>query len=263
VALFFFLFPALAMKRSVLEAQLRGQTLKDSNNISHLRKLTIAIIFSFTLYLLYSVINLWRADRIFNLGRNYLKANQIQTGYQYATKAVELSGNEPLFRNQLAEASAKMAVLYHQSEATNSAQISDRFKADSINQINLVLSQNKVHLNFHKSNIKIYLLLSTIDQKYYQQALQAMLAAIDLAPTDAKLYYNLGLLYSKIGQQDLASQTLNETIILKPNYESARFALGSLYQQTSRPDLAREQYEYILERLNPENKTVIDNLTSL
>ena len=263
VALFFFLFPAMAMERSVLEAKLRGRTLKDSSDISHLRRLTIALVTLITLYLLYSIITLWRADRIFNLGRNYFKANQIQAGYQYALKATELSPKEPLFRNQLAEASAKLAVLYDQSEATNSSKIRDQLINDSITQSDLVLSQNQVHLNFHKSKIKIYLMLATIDQKYYQQVLDAMLDAIDLAPTDAKLYYNLGLLYSKIGQTGLAEQALKETVSLKSNYEAARYALGSLYQQTNRPDLAREQYEYILERLNPENLTVKDKLQNL
>ena len=106
-------------------------------------------------------------------------------------------------------------------------------------------------------------MLATIDQKYYQQVLDAMLDAIDLAPTDAKLYYNLGLLYSKIGQTGLAEQALKETVSLKSNYEAARYALGSLYQQTNRPDLAREQYEYILKHLNPENLTVKDKLQNL
>ena len=259
VALFFFLFPALTIKSKGSELR----KVSEPSQVSNLRKLTIAIILCITLYLLYSIINLWRADRIFNLGRNYLKANQIQAGYEYALKATKLSKNEPLFRNQLAEASAKLAILYHQSEATNSAQIRDQLVTDAINQIDQTLQKNSVHLNFHKSKIKIYLLLSTIDTKYYQQVLEAMLDAIDLAPTDAKLYYNLGLLYSKIGQQGLAEQTLAQTVDLKPNYEAARFALGSLYQQTNRPDLAKQQYEYILKHLNPDNQTVAEKLQNL
>ena len=263
VALFFFLFPALAIshgRRTVLNRRPERISSRDSEAG---RTVLIGFVSLITLYLLYSIINLWRADRIFNLGRNYLKSSQISTGHQYAQKAVDLSPNEPLFRNQLAEASAKMAVLYHQSEATNSTQIRDQLITEAIAQSNQTLDQNKVHLNFHKSKIKIYLLLSTIDNKYYQQTLDAMLTAINLAPTDAKLFYNLGLLYSKIGQTGLAEQTLKETINLKSNYEAARFALGSLYRQTNRLGLARQQYEYILKHLNPDNQTVIQNLKKL
>ncbi len=264
VALFFFLFPALTIKS-------KGSKLtssSESSQISGPKKLTILIVVSIALYLLYSIINLWRADRIFNLGRNHLKANQISTGYQYAVKAVNLSPGEPLFRNLLAETAAKMAVIYHQQTtdplvASQASTLRDQFILEAINQSDETLRQNKVHLNFHKSKIKIYLLLASIDPKYYQGVLNAMLSTIDLAPTDAKLYYNLGLLYSKINQTGLAEQTLVKTIDLKPNYEAARFALGSLYDQTNRPDLAKIEYEYILKHLNPDNLTVKDKLNSL
>ncbi len=266
VALFFFLFPAfisselMAIERTVLNRRPERISSRDSETG---RTVLASITLSLTLYLLYSVINMWRADRIFNLGKNYLKANQIPTGYQYVQKATQLSPKEPLFTNQLAEASAQMALLYHQSKATGSAEIRDQLISDSIIQINQTFENNSVHLNFHKSKIKIYLMLATIDQKYYQQSLEAMLDAIDLAPTDAKLYYNLGLLYSKIGQHGLAEQVLLQTIDLKSNYEAARFALGSLYEQTDRPDLARQQYDYILKFLNPQNLTVKDKLEKI
>ena len=102
-----------------------------------------------------------------------------------------------------------------------------------------------------------------INPDYYNQALTAFDKAIVLAPTDAKLTYNLGLVYNQLGQTGLAEQQLVRTIDLKPNYEACRNSLGSLYEQTQRPELAREQYEYILKYLNPESVTAKDALEKL
>jgi len=269
VALFFFLFPAITLGFRTPRASSEpfSGTFRVSSEPNQGRTfmdfLPILLTLSLGLYFLFSIINLWRADRIFNLGRNYLSSNQISTGYEASLKAVKLSPNEPLFRNQLAEATAKMAVLYHQSEATGSSKIRDQLINEAIKESNQVLAQNQVSLNFHKSKIKIYLLFATIDKKYYQNALEALLIAIDLAPSDAKLYYNLGLLYSQIGQTGLAEQTLVKTIELKQNYEAARYTLGSLYEQTNRDDLAKVQYQYILDNLNPNNQTVKEKLDTL
>ena len=125
------------------------------------------------------------------------------------------------------------------------------------------MAQNNVNLNFYKSRIKIFLLLDTINHQYANAALETTTEAIKLAPTDAKLRYNLGLIYNQIGQTGLAEQTLKETIDLKPDYEAARFSLGSLYQQLNQPQLAREQYQYILDHLNPDNQIVKDKLEEL
>ncbi|MEA3355604.1 MAG: O-antigen ligase family protein [Patescibacteria group bacterium] len=264
VALFFFLFPAFST-RSVLEAKLQGRTFKDSSDISHPKKfsskplkiLPIILTLSISIFILRSIITMWQADRAFTLGKNYLNANQVPTGYAYLQKAVNMRPKEPLFRSLYSEASAKMALLYEGNALQN------QLIEESINNSNLVISQNKVHLNFYKSRAKIFFLLSQINKKYYQDALNPILKAIELAPTDPKLLYNLGLLYNQINQTKLAEETLVKSVNFKPNYEAARNALGSLYQQTSQPELAKEQYQYILNHLNPENQIVKDKLEEL
>ncbi len=81
------------------------------------------------------------------------------------------------------------------------------------------MAANPVHLNYLKSRIKIFLLLSNLDPGYIKQALDTTLRAIKLAPTDAKLYYNLGLIYNQLVQKELAKQTLLTALELKPNYD--------------------------------------------
>lgn len=203
VALFFFMFPAFAQNRDARASKI------SSSSYSLPQYFLLIIILLFTVYGLRFTVNLWRADYQFNLGRNYLKANQLPAGLTFMQKAITLSPHEPLFRSEYAEGLAKLAYAY---ESTPAAQL-------ALAQSDQVLAANPVHLNYLKSRIKIILLLSNLDPGYIQQALDTTLQAIKLAPTDAKLYYNLGLIYNQLGQKELAKQTLQTALDLKPNYD--------------------------------------------
>jgi len=277
VALFFFLWPALALdltgpKPDTQPPQPPHYILQNS----HYTLITLALFLG--LYLNLKIITAWRADYHFSLGKDYIKIEQIPTGYQNLAKAVSLSPREPLFRSEFSEVSAKLAVVYHsqlnqppedlppdqmQSFQSQLTGLRDQMINQAIQDSNLVISQNPVHLNYWKSRIKIFLLLTMIDQRYQNQALETFQKAIDLAPTDPKLKYNLSLLYNQMGQTGLAEQVLKDSIDLKVNYEAARFNLASLYEQTNRPDLAKEQYQYIFDYLNPDNQKVGEKLEQL
>ena len=208
VALFFFMFPAFAIQRQYENHDARASKISYySYSIQQYFLIIIILIFSF--YFLVFIFNMWRADYQFNLGRNYLKANQLQAGLTLMQKAVALSPREPLFRSEYAEGLAKLAYAY---ESTPAAQL-------ALAQSDQVLAANPVHLNYLKSRIKIFLLLSHLDPDYTKQARDTTLQAIKLAPTDAKLYYNLGLIYNQLGQKELAKQTLQTALDLKPNYD--------------------------------------------
>lgn len=212
VALFFFMFPAFAL---TLSATIVPKSVKEEK-LQLWQYILIIIILLFTVYGLLFTVNLWKADYQFNLGRNYVKANQLAAGLTLLQKAVALSPHEPLFRSEYAEGLAKLAYVY---ETTQSATLKNQLIAESLSQSDQVLAANPVHLNYLKSRIKILLLLANINPEYLQQALDTALQAVKLAPTDAKLYYNLGLIYNQLGQKDLAKQTLQTALDLKPNYD--------------------------------------------
>ncbi|MCG2692287.1 tetratricopeptide repeat protein, partial [Microgenomates group bacterium] len=212
VALFFFMFPAFAL---TLSATIVPKSVKEEKPAGWQYALIIVILL-FTVYGLLFTVNLWKADYQFNLGRNYVKANQLAAGLTLLQKAVALSPHEPLFRSEYAEGLAKLAYVY---ETTQSAALKNQLIAESLSQSDQVLAANPVHLNYLKSRIKILLLLANINPEYLQQALDTALQAVKLAPTDAKLYYNLGLIYNQLGQKDLAKQILQTALDLKPNYD--------------------------------------------
>ena len=276
VALFFFLWPAfslnLTLKPTSQPKKPQYYLLTNTDYIF----ITLAIFTS--LFLCFKVINAWRADYHFSHGKDYVKAEQIPTGYDHLAKAISLSPQEPLFRSEYSEAAAKLAVLYHsqlqqpppadipsnqipaaKQQLTN---LRDQLILTSLQNSDQVISQNPVHLSYWKSRIKIFLLLSIIDPQFRQPALEAFQSAINLSPTDPKLRYNLALLYNQMGQIGLAEQVLKEALDLKPDYEAVRFNLASLYEQTNQPDLAKLHYQYIVDHF-PSNQTAQEKLNQL
>ncbi len=223
VSLLFFLFPAFAYSLTLKPQPL----VKKYYFLNNTQSIFIILTALISVYLLFFIAKMWRADRFFTLGRNLIQQNQVQTGFTYLEKSVQLSPYEPLFRSEYGEGLAKLAYLIKDQNATQAAQLAQA----AINQSDLVLQANPVHLNYWKSRIKIFLVLSLINPQYQTGALDANIKAIELAPTDAKLYYNLGLIYNQLGQTGLAEQTLKQAIELKPNYETAREQLEKLQKK--------------------------------
>jgi tetratricopeptide (TPR) repeat protein len=121
---------------------------------------------------------------------------------------------------------------------------------------------NKVHLNFYKTRIRVFVALSAVDPRYLDLTQKTLIEALKLAPTDAKLWYNLALLNDQLGNKTEALTLYEETIKLKPNYEVARMALGQLYEASDSAK-ALEQYDYILKYINPQNSTAQEKLEKL
>jgi len=119
------------------------------------------------------------------------------------------------------------------------------------------------NLNFWKNRTRLFYSLAEIEEKYTQQALESLLMANKLAPTDAKIVYNLALVYAKLNQEETAIKTLEEAVNLKPNYDQARYALALFYEKKDEIDKAKEQLNYILEKINPSHEAALEKLKTL
>lgn len=165
-------------------------------------------------------IHLFLADISYAKGKAYLDANQPSTALSLLQKAVNSRPGLDLYHSALGET---YALLGQTDQAVQEAALTKRL--------------NPYHLNFHKGRAKIYLTLATTDPNYYQLAATELEDASTLAPTDPKLFYNLGLIYSRLDKNDEAINQLKQAINLKPNYESPYYALTLLYEQTNQKDL--------------------------
>jgi tetratricopeptide (TPR) repeat protein len=156
----------------------------------------------------------------------------------------------------LAKGAVSLAV---SGQATPAAQIAAEAQAYSEQTIKL----NPNNPNFYKTQARVYAYLAAVDNRYIALSQKAIEDALKLSPTDAKLYFNLGLLYDQTGQTDQAKALYQKTIGLKPNYEAARQAYGLLLEASGNSETAIEQYQYILDRINPQNKLAPEHIASL
>ena len=106
-------------------------------------------------------------------------------------------------------------------------------------------------------------MLSTINPNYMINARNTLVAAVAEAPTDAKLYYNLGLVYARTGQMNQALTTFKKAVELKADYKDARLAYAYLLISQKQYSEARDQLNYILTNIDPTDSLSKQALESI
>jgi len=213
--LFFFLFPALALV--LYQDTKKKLTLKQTKSNWN-SSLTIILIL-FSLFIInYSLLKYWYADTLFAKAKKETKAGNVVEAFQHLQKAVKIR-KEPLYYNELANASSVLSVLLQQQKEATAASQMAQF---SIEQSDKALKISPYNLNYWKTRTKMFYNLGQVNSDYYQKALKTLLQASKLAPTDAKIFYNLSVLYRYLGEKQKAMETLKKTLKLKPDYPAAQ-----------------------------------------
>lgn len=239
-------------KNEVLSLKLENPTQADW--------ITIGIVFLLSLLPLLYIRKLWIADIVYARGKQLNNAGQYEPAYAQLKKATQMVPEEPIFHDEFSSNLASIAViLAKQGDATASG----TFAAHAISESDTTISQNGVHTNFWKTRIKVFLTLSQLNQELYKVVIKTLDTTHDLTPTDPKIVYYQALLAQT--QNDLPGyeRFLLQAIELKPNYEEARNALAKHYETQGKPNLALEQYQYMVKFINPENQNAHDKIASL
>lgn len=264
VSLLMFLFPAFALK--IYEAETKRADLFDPHRAITLDKVTfdqwtiIGVSLLLVIVPLLYIHRLWTADVAYAKGKTFDSLNNYQGAYPYLKQAVDALPGEPVYHDELSSNLASLAVAFAQAkDATSSAQAAQL----ALQESDKTLSLNSVHTNFYKTRIKVFLLLAQLKPEFYQNATNTILLARELSPTDPKLVYFLALLAQQRGATDSYVQYLKEDIDLKANDEAARQALAEYYVSQKQNYKAAEQYQYILQRINPNNQTAKSALASM
>jgi putative inorganic carbon (HCO3(-)) transporter len=224
--------------------------------------------------LVYGLIRYWQADVAYALGANLDRVESYQQAYPQLMESVNIVGNEPVYKDELAINLATLATaLYAQKDTTNGA----AFAKQAIDLSNDVTTNHPNNVVYWKNRVRLFYTLAQGDpqnqQTYLPEALRAIVKATELAPTDAKITYNLGVLLGQNGNVDKAIEILNRTIQLRPSYRDAYFALGLFYHSKAvdnnnkvvNADLqqkAVETYQYILQHIDPADKQAKESLKS-
>lgn len=212
------------------------------------------------------------ADIEYALGNNLDKTGSFQDAYPHLNNAVQTIPYEAVYQDELSiNLAAIAAALYSQKSNAQAAEAAN--KAIALNDAVIAAHPNNVV--YWKNRVRLFYTLASTDQanqaRYYQEAMKAIDTARSLAPTDAKIAYNQGVLYGQVGQIDKAISILNDTIKMRNNYSDAYYALGMFYHQAAidkngkvvnrdYQQKAIQTYEYLYKNLDPQNKEVQDSL---
>jgi putative inorganic carbon (HCO3(-)) transporter len=263
IGLFTALFPAISL--SLLDLRPKHISAKPSKFSQLLlgQKAVLITLLAVLLLMLYRIILLWQADRLFVQGRNMHQSGQYLMALEPLIKAESLNPKEPFFKSQLGETSATLAYLYHAQDSTDSAKLAQDLADLSLLKGKEALLISPFHINYYKSMAKIYLSLAKINDVYHQQAIDILIAASKLSPTDPKLLVNIGLLQKNAGQNDQAIKNLLNAIKLKPDYDRPYIYLARLYIANDQPDQAAVIYQQLLENHYPPSLEAQDYLQKL
>jgi putative inorganic carbon (hco3(-)) transporter len=257
IAMLFFIFPSLvfvyADKTSPLHLS-KGLYAFFQNILKVIYKrkiyinLTYVFLLLFLILTLSTIVRFWIGDYFFKQGSNYSDSGNPGRAYNYLIWAVRFNGGEPLYRSELGYAASSAAVALSEEDATLSANLKD----EAIAETNKALSISPKNLSLIRTAIRTHYQLSAIDPKFEGETIKTIDKAIELAPTDAKLYYNKGLILFSAGQEDEAIKVLNQARELKPNYTEVYFTLGTIYDQKQDFKKALQNFEMVL-KLDPTN----------
>jgi len=204
IEVLFFLFPALAI---VSKSPAFAEASAGKNFSKPLFYTTIFVI----CYLLFVISRYWYADTLYAQGLKYNTGGNYQSAQTALDQAVKLSPNEAAFWGELSEVDARLGQI--------DKAVTDSDRAYTLSPRSVVLLRQR---------IAVFLRLASLNPNYILEAKEILITAIKLAPTDAKLEYNLGLVNSAIGLNTEAKQDYQKAVQLKPNYTEAADALVKL-----------------------------------
>jgi len=224
VSLFFFTLPIFAF------------SYQEPKSNSKTKKFLIPIIIFISIYLINQIISSYLADIYFSQSEAKNDHQEYQTAYQLISQANQLQPKEPNFYINLALSSARMAILTKDQQYIEQA----------IKYADLSVTLSPANINFWKQRSQVYYYLSSLDSTYFTQVVKSMLQAAKLAPTDAKIYFNLGQFLETASLTDDAITYYQKAIDLKPNYDHTYFALGKIYFDQKKYDLAKTNLDQTL-----------------
>ncbi len=259
VNILFYLFPAMTI---VLMSE------DDKSDEKHLHEKMPADIQKTAIYVtlfiggffIYLIIRYWYADILYNKASSFAKEGKLIDSVQTINSAIKLSQKEAIYHDELASRLSDIALIYKDQENEDGAK---RFSENAFSQISVAEDLSPNNLNILRNKARIGIRLTDINPVYILKAKEALEKGIQMAPTEAKLYYNLSLTYYRIGNIEKSVEILKKTIELKANYKDARYAYAIILSDSGMIDQAKEQLKYILSNIDPNDKKIAEELEKL
>jgi len=258
ISLLTFLYPAFATTFSQQEKDVPKQK---STRLSLRQIILLAVTSCATAFVLYCLARYWYADYLYSKGKDLNTQKEYSQARITLYKAVKTTPiTQPLYLEEIAKSASGLAVEMFNNSDLDNAKL---FAETAIYEINQAIKISPHNINYVKSRASILISLSNLDTKLLSSVESTIKSAITMAPSDAKLYYNLALTQARLTRTDEAIQTLEKAIELKANYKDARYALGLIYSQRGEKEKAKAQFQYILDKISPDDTKIQQNLLEL
>ena len=253
-ALLFFLFPAIAITLATSDKQ----EIAPIQKIATPQKLAIGFLLLVTCYLLLVTSRYWYSDFLFAKGKTENDSGNFLYARKILLKATSLSPKESIFWDELSQSTTKIALEQWQGGAD-----SEKFVDLAVAESGRAILLSPANVNLKRNRASLLTKLSKINPDLSLKAKEELEGAVVLAPTDAKLFYNLGLTYAIVGENQEALRALSTAAFLKPDYRDPHFATAMISWDMGDYQRAKSELSFILERLNPNDAEVKKELEEL
>jgi tetratricopeptide (TPR) repeat protein len=209
IALLFFLLPAFLFitSKSFRETRLEFRFLK-KGFFAILVKGGVFIL-GVTLFL--GTLNMWLADYFYNRGVSFVDAQESHKNLKIAS---QLRPDEPLYKAALGMTAIVLAETGPRNE--RNSKISEAF--DYLNKASEISPNN---INIWTLRFESIYGLTNIDERYLSQAIKTTEILAELAPTDARIHYNLATTYVAANDLKKAQSQLEKVVDLRFIYKDA------------------------------------------
>ena len=246
VALLFFLFPAMAVGvDSTNKTKVISYKKLDIG-----RKMGLFLVLPVTFYLLLSISKYWYADLLFAKGKALNDSDDFVNAQKELSGAIRLSPREAIFWDEISQSDVSIALFLNETGEEGEA---NEFAKVAIDESKKAILLSPRNINLKRNRASLFIKLASIDPSYLNQARDTLLDALTHAPTEAKLFYNLGLTYARLGDLDNALKVFEKTIGMKKNYKDARLAYALVLIDKGQKLRAKEELDYILKNIDPND----------
>lgn len=210
------------------------------------------ILLAFTLYKIY---NIWTADCFYAEAKTLNEQGKYNEARIKINKAIGKSHNEAIYFNEISKSALGLSLDFYKKGNKEDARF---FGETAINEAEEALRLSPKNMNVRRNHAANFIALSEIDKNLLVNAEYSLKETVKLAPTDAKIFYNLALVQMKLEENNKAQDTFEKAIVMKDNYKEARYALALLLSQKGDYKEALEQIDYIVDNLGTTDERIIN-----
>lgn len=268
INLLFYVIPAVPVFY-LLHFSPNSKIMEKNNSVSTINYAFIVIPYIFILIFLS---NYWTSDIKYAMGDVYMKMNDYSAAATLFEQALE-NHYEHVYEDKLSNCYANLAfIASYQKEKDKALEYIQ--KAQEFNQRSLrASSSNIIYLKTTAKNDYLFYQI-TLKKEFIEEGLAALEKARILAPSDSKITYYLATYYSILYDEEedstrkkiftqKALNSINESIMQKPNYLDSYILKVQLLKKSGRKAEAKDVIEFSLKQFDPKNEILLKELETL